>query len=161
MKTIRYEESLSDSCPKPAVFLAGPTVRGNQPHLVSWRFAFIEEFGRQGFGGTLVVPEFTDRTQSDEGRADLPLWEMRGMERSKCVLFWIPRTRELIGLCTNFEFGYWLALDPFKVVYGRPEGSYRTGYNDIMWRRVRGQYARIHDSMESTIHEAIERCGKP
>jgi len=160
MEVIQYEQSSSRLCPDPVIFLAGPTVRGNQQHLVSWRFEAIEEFRKQGFKGTLIVPEFTDKTESDKGRDDLPLWEFRGMDRAKCVMFWIARTRELIGLCTNFEFGYWIAIDPFKVVYGRPEDSYRTHYNDIMWRRVRGQYAKIHDTLESTVRGAIERASK-
>mgnify|MGYP000961070508 CR=1 FL=1 len=47
----RYEESedMVSSIDRPSIFLAGPTVRGNQPHLTSWRFEAIEEFKRQGF----------------------------------------------------------------------------------------------------------------
>ena len=42
----RYEESEDTvrSINRPSVFLAGPTVRGNQPHLTSWRFEAIEDF---------------------------------------------------------------------------------------------------------------------
>ena len=64
MNVLRYETSekeFENYTDKPIIFLAGPTVRGNQPHLTSWRFAAIEEFKKQGFDGTLIVPEFTDK----------------------------------------------------------------------------------------------------
>ena len=48
-------------------------------------------------------------------------------------MFWIPRSRELIGLTTNHEIGYWTAKDRNKVVYGRPDDAYRMDYCDIMW----------------------------
>ena len=47
MKIFRYEdspESVRDVEGK-TVFLAGPTVRGNQQHLTSWRFEAIENCG--------------------------------------------------------------------------------------------------------------------
>src|SRR6056297_648101 len=101
----------------PVVFLAGPTVRGHQQHLQpSWRFACIDEFKKQGFNGSLVIPEFTDKAESDKGRYWIPLWEFTGLQRADCILFWIPRTRELIGLTTNWELGYWMGRKPEKVV---------------------------------------------
>jgi hypothetical protein len=116
-----------------SVFLAGPTVRGNQPHLKSWRPECIDEFKAQGFSGNLIIPEFPDPYESDQPRVDLPLWEFDGLRKCHCILFWIPRTRELIGLTTNHELGYWMGRDMEKVVYGRPNGAYRTQYLDIMW----------------------------
>jgi len=49
-------------------------------------------------------------------------------------MFWVPRTRELIGLTTNHEHGYWLAKFRSKILYGRPSDSYRNSYLDIMWQ---------------------------
>lgn len=151
MKVIRYEVPVSDwenypgsswdhpgvrRYPRPWVFLAGPTVRGNQGHLQpSWRFAAIEEFSNREFTGTLIVPEFTDLWESDKGREDIPLWEYEGLERSDVIMFWIPRTRELIGLTTNFEFGYWMRKRHETIVYGRPDDAYRVGYLDILWKK--------------------------
>ncbi|HUU88481.1 MAG TPA: hypothetical protein VMX17_12115 [Candidatus Glassbacteria bacterium] len=49
---IRYEIFQKDvDYSLPSVFLAGPTVRGNQPHLISWRFEAIEQFRKQDFSG--------------------------------------------------------------------------------------------------------------
>lgn len=136
MNEIRYETRISTlDHGIPTVFLAGPTVRGNQQHLQpSWRFEACAHLRDFGFCGNVIIPEFTDVTQSDKGEEDWIIpWEMEGMEAADLVVFWVPRTKELIGLNTNFEFGYWLSKAPEKVVYGRPEGSFRTKYLDVMF----------------------------
>jgi nucleoside 2-deoxyribosyltransferase len=166
MEVFRYERSEEDvrNIEGTSIFLAGPTVRGNQPHLTSWRFAAIEEFKNQGFDGTLIVPEFTSQTESDKGKDWIPLWEYNGLEKSDCIMFWIPRTRELIGLTTNWELGYWIGNEPEKIVYGRPDDAYRIRYLDIMWERTfiaRQQYVpEIYHTMESTIAAAIRMAGE-
>jgi hypothetical protein len=77
----RYESSLQEvnNTQGPVIFLAGPTVRGNQTHLISWRFEAIDIFKSLGFKGSLVVPEFTSKTESDKGKNDIPLWENNGL----------------------------------------------------------------------------------
>jgi hypothetical protein len=72
-------------------------------------------------------------------------------------MFWIPRTRELIGLTTNMEFGYWQARDPNKMVYGRPDDAYRIQYLDIMWEAAsKGIYEPIiYHTLEETVGAAI------
>ncbi|HET6252250.1 MAG TPA: hypothetical protein VFE47_31480 [Tepidisphaeraceae bacterium] len=79
-------------------------------------------------------------------------------------MFWIPRTRELIGLTTNHEFGYWLALKPEKLVYGRPDDAYRCGYLDVMWdvhaRQNKYPARPIHVTLEETIGAAIKLAGE-
>ena len=162
MKVYRYENSHDDvnSIDHPSIFLAGPTVRGNQPHLTSWRFEAIEEFKRQGFKGSLIIPEFESKTESDKGKTWVPLWEFNGLKKSDCILFWIPRTRELIGLTTNMEFGYWQGREPQKMVYGRPDDAYRMGYLDIMWRaacyETHDYTPNIFNTLEETIAASIE-----
>jgi hypothetical protein len=39
-------------------------------------------------------------------------------------------------LNTNSEHGFWLAKDPTKLVYGRPDDAFRIAYNDIMHNRI-------------------------
>lgn len=166
MEVLRYENSLENlmSEPRPIIFLAGPTVRGHQPHLTSWRFEAIEEFKRQGFDGVLIVPEFTSKTESDKGKLWVPAWEFAGLCASDINLFWIPRTKELIGLTTNHEHGYWLATFPDKMTYGRPDDSYRNTYLDIMWEMDSMQKCRppepIHDSLSSLIKFTIAKAKK-
>lgn len=153
----RYEESeaVVNAIDRPSIFLAGPTVRGNQPHLTSWRFAAIEEFEKQGFKGDLIVPEFTSKTESDKGKEWVPLWEYNGLKKADCIMFWIPRTRELIALTTNMEFGYWQAREPQKMIYGRPDDAYRMGYLDIMWKAVAGENRQYVPSIYSTLEETV------
>jgi hypothetical protein len=90
MNIYRYEKSMEEvsNAPGPVVFLAGPTVRGNQTHLTSWRFAAIEEFEKQGFTGSLIIPEFTSKTESDVGKDWIIHWENNGLNRADCIMFW-------------------------------------------------------------------------
>jgi len=135
MNEIRYETPIEQiDFSQPTIFLAGPTVRGHQTHLLpSWRFLAASRFNNKGFKGNLIIPEFTDIKESDKYRYDLPVWEFNGLTKSHVIMFWIPRTKDLIGLTTNHELGYWMARDRIKVVYGRPDDAYRIAYTDIMW----------------------------
>jgi nucleoside 2-deoxyribosyltransferase len=162
MEEIRYETptDVIATIQGPVIFLAGPTVRGNQQHLTSWRFAAIAEFKKQGYKGTLIIPEFTSKTESDKGKEWIPLWEYAGLQRADVILFWIPRTRELIGLTTNWEHGYWVGRAQSKCVYGRPDDAYRMGYLDIMWKAAAinsGQTPPpVYNTMETTIKGTLE-----
>jgi hypothetical protein len=159
----RYEKTIEEvaAAPRPIVFLAGPTVRGNQPHLTSWRFAAIKEFEKQNFSGSLVIPEFTNKLESDKGKSWIVFWENNGLTLSDCTMFWIPRTRELIGLTTNFEIGYWLARAPDKLVYGRPDDAFRMEYVDGMWYQhfvgILKENVVIYKTLEATITATIDK----
>jgi len=161
MNQYRYERSEKDvqDAPGPVIFLAGPTVRGNQPHLTSWRYEAVEGFERQGFTGSLIIPEFTSKTESDMGKDWIVHWENNGLTRADCIMVWLPRTRELIGLTTNFEMGYWLALAPKKLVYGRPNDAYRIRYEDLMWgihfKKLEWEVPSIFETLERTIKAAM------
>lgn len=167
MNQIRYETPIKDiDFRLQTIFLAGPTVRGNQPHLTSWRLDAVTEFKRRGFAGNLIIPEFSNRKESDQFRYDIPQWEYAGLQMAHCIMFWIPRTKELIGLTTNHELGYWMALDRSKVVYGRPNDAYRMTYCDIMWvedakRRsdLIGTYfpCPIYTTLEKTVDAVLHR----
>ena len=164
MNIIKYERDITmvDFETDYTIFLAGPTVRGHQTHLKSWREDAIEIFKEKQFIGTLIVPEFFSKTESDKYRYDIPQWEFYGLRNCDVIMFWIPRTRELIGLTTNFELGYWISREREKVVYGRPDDAYRMTYCDIMWVedcKNRGwptKYAQIHNTLEKTIDAALE-----
>jgi len=162
MKEIRYETPIENvDFTIPTVFLSGPTVRGHQPHLTSWRFEAIQLFHKHNFTGNLIVPEFTDKTKSDKYRYDIPIWEFNGLTKCDVIMFWIPRTKELIGLTTNYELGYWMGRDRSKVVYGRPNDAYRIAYLDIMWdedaKRRGVKCLHIYNTLERTIDAAIRK----
>ena len=77
-------------------------------------------------------------------------------------MFWIPRTRELIGLTTNYELGYWTAKDRKKVVYGRPDDAYRIKYTDVMWYEdgkinSNDQNFPVYNTLEKTVKATIEK----
>ncbi len=156
MKIFRYENSQEEVNNEkgPKIFLAGPTVRGNQPHLTSWRFEAIEYFEKSNFQGSLIVPEFTSKTESDKGKKWVPLWEYNGLCHSNKILFWIPRTRELIGLTTNWELGFWMGFDLKRVVYGRPDDAFRIDYLDTMWEKMCN--LPIYNTLESTIDATLK-----
>ena len=166
MTIIRYETSMEEvsKMAGPIIFLAGPTVRGNQPHLTSWRIEAVETFKRLGYEGILILPEFLDRKQSDKGRRDLPVWEHNGLKNSNCIMFWIPRTKEEWGLNTNSEHHLWAWRSPSTVVYGRPDGAYRTEYNDVMWDHLIGERGfekePIYNTLEDTVKAAIVKAEK-
>ena len=164
----RYEDSQESvsTNKKPSIFLAGPTVRGHQPHLTSWRFEAIELFKEKKFEGSLIIPEFTSKSESDKGKKWVPLWEFNGLKRANSILFWIPRTKELIGLTTNWELGYWMGKKIDKVVYGRPDDAYRIDYLDTMWEAIHDDIDNYHEcdmdrlpickTLSDTIDLAIE-----
>jgi len=167
MNEIRYEIPTDEIDTRlQTIFLAGPTVRGHQPHLTSWRFAAVDLFKQFKFEGNLIIPEFTDKGESDQFRYDIPQWEYAGLQMAHVIMFWIPRTRELIGLTTNHEHGYWMALDRDKVVYGRPNDAYRMTYLDIMWvedakrlAKETGHYVPcpIYNTLEKTVRATLRR----
>lgn len=160
MKIVKYEQDIDKICREddPIIFLAGPTVRGNQLHLVSWRLSAINILKEKNYTGTVIIPEFSDKTESDKYRYDLPMWENIGLSFADIIIFWIPRTRELIGLTTNFEFGYWMAKNRSKIIYGRPDDAYRITYTDIMWvedAKQRGVKCPIYNTLEKTIEASL------
>jgi nucleoside 2-deoxyribosyltransferase len=168
MNIVKYETDIYKDVDfkRPTIFLAGPTVRGNQTHLTSWRIEAVKILKEKGFDGNVIIPEFSDPTESDKYRYDLPPWEFHGLRNSTVILFWIPRTRELIGLTTNYELGYWVAQNRYKVIYGRPDDAYRITYSDIMWNKdlnVRPLRDRIfldsiiYNTLESTIEASIAK----
>lgn len=168
MIRVRYECPVEniDFKSHNTVFLAGPTVRGNQPHLTSWRVEAERLFSEKNFYGQLIIPEFSNKEESDQFRYDIPEWEYYGLQNSHVIMFWVPRTRELIGLTTNHEHGYWMAHKRDKMVYGRPNDAYRINYLDIMWaadakRRTKetGVYypCPIYNTLEKTVDAAMKK----
>jgi len=161
MKILRYEDSLANiaEAEGETIFLAGPTVRGNQPWLRSWRFDAMFEFRESKFEGTIIIPEFSNPSESDKGKLWIPRWEFAGLTGCDTIMFWVPRTQELIGLTTNHEHGYWLGKCREKVVYGRPDIAYRNVYLDVMYEvdaQQRGVEAgTIYNTMEATIFQAM------
>jgi len=50
-------------------------------------------------------------------------------------------------------------ITPDKCVYGRPDGAYRTEYNDVMWDyflSLNGMVRPIFNTLDETVLAAIE-----
>lgn len=162
LREVRYE-TLHDTVDynlTQSIFLAGPTVRGYQPHLKSWRPAAVKLLQEKGFKGNVVIPEFTNKVESDKYRYDIPEWEFEGLRKCQVILVWLPRTKELIGLTTNWEHGYWVAREREKMVYGRPDDAYRVQYLDIMWAadaRDRQERDPEHKYVPCPIYNTLEK----
>jgi nucleoside 2-deoxyribosyltransferase len=168
MNIIYYENNTSVrnlTQDKPTIFLAGPTPRPHQSHIESWRKEALKLFEELKFDGNIVIPEFKDSKSGNDidDKDFFPKWEYQFLVKSDIILFWVCRTEELIGLTTNHELGYWMGRERDKVVYGRPEGSYKTHYDDIMWVEDAKRYpeiktVKIFKTLKKTIEEAIEKC---
>lgn len=116
------------------IFLAGPTVRHHQPHLISWRNSAVKFLQDKNYSGTVIIPEFETPVKTAD--FDVPMWEYEGLKRADKIVVWLPRTEEMIGLTTNFEMGFWVARAQEKVFYGRPDTAYRISYTDAMWKKL-------------------------
>lgn len=117
--------------PRPRVFLAGCTARPGQ--TLNWRKDAFDIFERFGFEGTLIVPEVAEGNNwNDFEYGDICGWEHEMMDRCDVLVFWIPRNVDdgVLGLTSNAEFGRALEKYPYKVYYGRPDGSDSTRYLD-------------------------------
>jgi hypothetical protein len=89
---------------KKTIFLAGPTPRS--PSVPSWRPQAIALLRERGFDGHVFVPEDADGTVRGD-YDDQIAWELAGLERADCILFWIPRDLETMpAFTTNVEFGH-------------------------------------------------------
>jgi nucleoside 2-deoxyribosyltransferase len=134
----------------PSVFLAGPTPRNDKTQ--SWRPEAIRLFKHYKFPGNLMVPERTDwNTKFDY--MDQVNWEWEGMERADIVMFWVPSDPdEMLALTTRVEFGYCLGQKK-RVLYGRPDGSFKTDYLDALYKKVYGNDAPIYNSLSDLIFE--------
>lgn len=167
MLEIRYETPIEEiDFNYQSVFFMGPTVRGNQTHLKSWRPEASALFRAKGFKGNLIIPEFAIPVESDKYRYDVPQWEFAGLQKCHAIMLWLPRTRELIGLTTNWEMGYWVAREREKLIYGRPDDAYRVTYCDIMWvedakrkRKADGSMpdVSIYNTLEKTVDAIMKR----
>lgn len=158
MQILRYEDSCDKlDKSKPSCFLAGPTIRAHQTHLKSWRTEALDLLEKANFNGTVIIPEFLVRNESNLEKGLIPIWEFTALKEADCIMFWVPRTQETIGLTTNYELGYWVAREREKVVYGRPDDAYRISYPDIMWREDAepGESIEIYKTLEDTVRAAI------
>jgi 8-oxo-dGTP pyrophosphatase MutT (NUDIX family) len=123
MQIVYAREDLPASVTQ-TIFLAGPTPRS--PAVKSWRPAVIAELERQGFAGTVFVPEPRGGAWAS-AYEDQIVWEEASLHAADCILFWVPRDMETLpGLTTNVEWGTWASSG--KVVLSAPPGAAHVKY---------------------------------
>lgn len=115
---------------KKSIFLAGPTPRSLD--IETWRNEAIKILENLNFDGIVYIPELEhdNRTFNYENQV---WWEREALYNASVIVFWIPRSRSLPGFTTNVEFGYWLAKNKNKVIYGRPDDSEKNKYLDWLY----------------------------
>ncbi|WP_406286500.1 NUDIX hydrolase [Embleya sp. NBC_00896] len=138
-----------------SVFLAGPTPRA--PHVASWRPGALDLIRERWRGpGRLVVfvPEPGDGHSWPTHQVQRD-WELRQLDRSDRVVFWLPRDlRDLPGLTTNDEWG-WLK-DSGRAVLGTPPDAPRVRYQRAY---ALGHDVPVRDTLAATVDTALDALG--
>lgn len=134
-----------------SIFLAGPTPRSLD--VESYRINAIEILKDLKFDGIVYVPEleFDDRTFNYENQV---WWEREALYNASVIAFWIPRSSKLPAFTTNVEFGYWIAKNRGKVIYGRPDDSEKNRYLD--WLYETETYNKPINNLEELLIEAVK-----
>lgn len=131
-----------------SIFLAGPTPRSNE--VKSWRPAAVKVLSDWKFDGTIFIPEPHNGEYKHQYN-DQVNWELNGLTRADCILFWIPRSLDqLPGFTTNVEFGYWIHTK--MVVFGYPPEAPKMKYLDHL---AKLHHITPHHDLESTIQSAL------
>lgn len=137
-----------------SIFLAGPTPRSES--IQSWRMNALDILAARHYDGIVYVPELEHDNRSFD-YINQTEWEREALEAAKTIVFWIPRNvKDMPGFTTNVEFGFWIAKDKDKVLYGRPEGSEKNRYLDWLYYRETGRtpYAYLEDLLVSALNYA-------
>lgn len=143
-----------------SIFLAGPSPRYKEGDIIrrEWRHDAIDELKRQGYDGSVFIPLEKDWFESVGSAVDFDKfnydsqiqWEDAAMSRADVILFWIPRTKEMMGLTTNIEFGRY--LESGRLVVGYPENAFNCGYiGQQLDKRNMPHYDHLRDCTSAAI----------
>jgi hypothetical protein len=150
---VYWQEKFPELCQR-SIFLAGPTAGEGK---FSWRTDAIEMFRQLGFDGHLFVPEPNGFDWPTPEQHDAIVdWEVDGLNRADCILFWVPRNMETMpGLTTNIEYGEWFKSG--KVVLGSPGDAPKMDY--MKYRGFQHGVDPQWSSLEQTVSWAIKKIG--
>lgn len=138
-----------------SIFLAGPTMRISDDFegvADSWRNDAIKILQKQGFDGTVFIPEFKTNSKpanwSYSGQVD---WEGVCLNMASVIVFWIPRDlKKLPAFTTNIEFGEW--INSGKIVVGAPSEAPK---NEYLKYRAEKLGINWNDNLELTMKSAL------
>jgi len=152
---INYSDSGIQKSEK-SIFLAGPTPR--KKNIETWRKEALEILASLNFDGLVYVPEdeFDERRKDYVDQAD---WEREALHNATVIVFWVPRVLpDMPAFTTNVEFGYWMAKDSDKVIYGRPEGAEKTKYLDWLYKKEKAEQP-IND-LNELMQQAVAKTNR-
>lgn len=136
---------------KKSIFLAGPTPRSLD--VETWRKEAIRILDELGFDGIVYVPELEvdNRTFNYDNQV---WWEREALYNASTIIFWIPRCAQLPAFTTNVEYGYWIAKNSNKCLYGRPDDSKKNRYLDWLYQTETGN--KPINNLEELLKDAVK-----
>lgn len=151
MQVIYSNEPAFVGSNKSSLFLVGPTPRSKD--VPSWRPDALLILRQLNFDGIVLVPEIAtgERFAGYDNQVE---WEYSGLNHCDAIVAWVPRNMEnMPALTTNVEFGYWLAKDPARVFYGRPDDAPSTRYLDWLYVKERNTFlSSPKNDIPNTLH---------
>lgn len=147
-----FPKEFFDSFRMPSMFLVGPTPRAERPAL-SWRKEALQILESLDFTGIVAVPEWSSSEYQIDYISQVE-WERAGLKNSTAIAAWVARDIKgnMPAFTTNVEFGYWLAIRPHSVFYGRPDEADKCRYLDWLYKEDKG--VDPHNDMRSMLSEA-------
>jgi hypothetical protein len=159
-------EAIPSSITK-SIFLAGPSLRPEQEHLVSWRIKAIEILKMLNYDGVVFVPESRGGNYKDLEFSKVNDWEFKCLNMADNILFYINRdiSKNILGLTTNTEIGLWfnsgkciLCTEP-NADNIRYQESLAKKYNVPLFHDLYNSFKCIIDKQgEGAIRNDGERC---
>lgn len=175
IKLVHYNDPTPSAPVDNAIFLAGPTSRGNV--RTQWRLDAIELLSKAVPSEVeiqVVVPEFEDGNfqahveerfgyrvghapwgipRVNEAKCGVLDWESAWLMRARVCLFWLATSDVMPGLTTRAELGLVLGLRPEEsIVIGAPPDAV-----GVDWARfqagIRG--VRFHERLDDVVHIAL------
>jgi 8-oxo-dGTP pyrophosphatase MutT (NUDIX family) len=137
---------------RKSIFLAGPTPRSED--VQSWRKEAIEILNDLNFDGTIFIPEPRDGKAYPDYINQVD-WETKMLDLCDCILFWIPRSKDLPALTTNIEWGKYQRSE--KIAMGFPKDSEHNRYIEYECKNLG---ITVSDTLEDTIKYAIDLLGE-
>lgn len=132
----------------PAIFLAGPTLRGDdKTKYPDWRKEALDILEKFSFDGAVYIP-----SPMKENFGDQVDWEVYHLENADCILFWVPRDLKILpGFTTNIEFGEWLRSG--KIVLGCPLDAQKVRY---LIYRAKKYNVPVAETLFDTVEKSIK-----
>lgn len=133
-----------------SIFLAGPIPRDE--NAVSWKKDAIDILEKNGFSGTVLVPERKNFTAKLDYMDEIE-WDLNALNKCDLIVFCIPRKKPyMLGLTSNVEFGYY--INKKNILYGRPDDAYEIEYLDWLYKKDTGK--KPFNNLEELLIESIK-----